>query len=311
MRKLIRIAMVMVLALCVAAAAAEPMDGGWEIASQEAAALPADAQAAFDKAMESLVGAEYTPVALLGTQLVAGTNYCILCRIAPVVPNPVPHWALVYIYADLQGGAEITNVADVDIPGLWNAEDSASLSRTVAPNPVDFDLLDVEDGVYPASFDADAVEELEDGITWMTFHVFSEDTYDIAEIGLLEQGDVIVIDGRSYPVEDIERSDGMVLINGGLEEGGFTLAAEDESNCFIVWGYDDMTAYTDLGIAMLPVSEDVVYDDSADPENPETTGFADLAQAIEAGADWGFDQYNTRVSVESGRITAIERFYTP
>ena len=66
---------------------AEAMTGGWENVPHETAELPADAQAAFDKAVEGLVGAEYVPVALLSTQVVAGTNYCILCQITPVAPN--------------------------------------------------------------------------------------------------------------------------------------------------------------------------------------------------------------------------------
>ena len=94
---------------------AEAMTGGWENVPHETAELPADAQAAFDKAVDSLVGAEYVPVALLSTQVVAGTNYCILCQITPVVPDATPTWALVYIYADLDGNAEITNVYELYI----------------------------------------------------------------------------------------------------------------------------------------------------------------------------------------------------
>ena len=94
---------------------AEAMTGGWENVPHETAELPADAQAAFDKAVEGLVGAEYVPVALLSTQVVAGTNYCILCQITPVAPNATPTWTLVYIYADLDGNAEITNVYELYI----------------------------------------------------------------------------------------------------------------------------------------------------------------------------------------------------
>ena len=72
--------------------------------------------AAWAKATENLDGAEYTPVALLATQVVAGVNYCILCQITPVVPDAESHWSLVYIYADLQGNAEIMNVYDLFIP---------------------------------------------------------------------------------------------------------------------------------------------------------------------------------------------------
>lgn len=113
--KNIIIALLLILALCACAAMAEPMVGGWQNVPHEAGELPEDAQAAFDRALEGLVGAKYVPVALMSTQLVAGMNYCILCQITPVVPDAAPTWALVYIYADLQGNAEITNVYDLYI----------------------------------------------------------------------------------------------------------------------------------------------------------------------------------------------------
>ena len=109
------VVLTLVLVLCAASALAEPMVGGWENVPCEAAELPEDAQAAFDKALDGLVGAKYTPVALLSTQIVAGTTYCILCQITPVLPDATPTWALVYVYADLQGNAEITNVYELYI----------------------------------------------------------------------------------------------------------------------------------------------------------------------------------------------------
>ena len=116
MKRLVAVmmAMLMVLGLFAANAVAESV-GGWTNVPAEKAPLTEEAQAAFDKAMETLDGAEYTPVALLATQLVAGTNYCILCQVTPVVPDPVPTWALVYIYADLEGNAEIKNVYELYI----------------------------------------------------------------------------------------------------------------------------------------------------------------------------------------------------
>ena len=113
MKKLVCLVIALVLMLTVCAASAEMMVGGWSITEAEAQPLPEDAQAAFDKAMEQLVGATYTPVALLATQLVAGTNYCILCQITPVVPDPVPSWGLLYLYADLEGNVEIMNVYEL------------------------------------------------------------------------------------------------------------------------------------------------------------------------------------------------------
>lgn len=92
---------------------APPVVGGWTIT--EDAALTDEAQAAFDKALDGLTGVGYTPLALLGTQLVSGTNYCILCEAKVVYPDAVPYYALVYVYADLQGNAEILDIVILDI----------------------------------------------------------------------------------------------------------------------------------------------------------------------------------------------------
>ena len=115
MKKLITILLALILCAGAVAAAEAPAAGGWSLPAAEPQPLPEDAQAAFDRAMEGLDGANYTPVALLGTQVVAGTNYCLLCQVTPVTPNPEPVWALVYIYADLQGNAEILNVYELYI----------------------------------------------------------------------------------------------------------------------------------------------------------------------------------------------------
>lgn len=88
---------------------AEPKVGSWENVAHEAIELPGDAQVAFDKATEGRD--EYIPVALLSSQVVAGTNYCILCQVR--AGDAERNWALVYIYADLDGNAEITNVYEL------------------------------------------------------------------------------------------------------------------------------------------------------------------------------------------------------
>ena len=89
-----------------------PVTGGWSV-TEGSTALDAHTRKVFDQALDGLVGCSYEPVALLGKQLVAGMNYCVLCRLAPVVPNAQPQWGLVYIYEDLQGQARITRVEDL------------------------------------------------------------------------------------------------------------------------------------------------------------------------------------------------------
>lgn len=95
------------------APAKEILMGGWSYA--EDPAVTDEMQARLDKALEGMAGASYLPVANLGTQVVAGLNRCLLCRVTPVVPDAQPHYALVYVYEDLQGGASLSQVIDLDV----------------------------------------------------------------------------------------------------------------------------------------------------------------------------------------------------
>ncbi len=87
--------------------------GGWAYESDPA--VTDEMKARLEKALSETVGAEYEPIANLGTQVVAGLNRCLLCKVTPVVPNAVPHYALVYVYEDLEGGATLNNVVDFGI----------------------------------------------------------------------------------------------------------------------------------------------------------------------------------------------------
>ena len=60
-------------------------------------------KAALEKALEGMVGASYEPVACLGTQVVAGTNYCYLAVSDTGFPE------LVYLYADLEGNVSVSD----------------------------------------------------------------------------------------------------------------------------------------------------------------------------------------------------------
>lgn len=96
-------------------ASTEILAGGW-YAPEETTVLPLpeDAQTAFDKALEGFTGSSVTTMALLGTQVVAGTNYAILCRVTPVVPDAVASTQVVTVYADLQGNAELASFCPID-----------------------------------------------------------------------------------------------------------------------------------------------------------------------------------------------------
>ena len=93
--------------------------GGWAVPEEfEAATLPEDVQAAFDKALVGYTGLKQEPVAYLGSQVVAGTNYAILCHSSLLTAAPVHSLQIVFVNADLEGNASITNITTLTVPGL-------------------------------------------------------------------------------------------------------------------------------------------------------------------------------------------------
>lgn len=87
------------------------IEGGWENSTNYK--LDDEAKAAFEKATKGLLGVDYEAIALLGKQVVAGTNYSILVRETVVVPDAEPTISVITIYEDLEGNAEITDDKEI------------------------------------------------------------------------------------------------------------------------------------------------------------------------------------------------------
>ena len=49
----------------------------------------------------------------LASQVVAGMNYCLLCRLTVVYPDAQPTYALVYVYQNIEGACELARVEDI------------------------------------------------------------------------------------------------------------------------------------------------------------------------------------------------------
>ena len=73
--------------------------GGWSGFTFE---ITPEQRKVFDNAMGGLLGVKYSPLAV-ATQIVAGTNYCYLCKAQPVYPKAQEYAAEVFIYLPLQG----------------------------------------------------------------------------------------------------------------------------------------------------------------------------------------------------------------
>ena len=92
----------------------EKLSGGWEIVTQgndvamEEAEINIFNEAAKDKK-------DLKPVALLGKQVVAGTNYAILCYARPITEATQEYIYMLTLYDSLDGKQEIISTAYVNL----------------------------------------------------------------------------------------------------------------------------------------------------------------------------------------------------
>lgn len=111
----------------------EILDGGW---ARAASPVVTEAlKALFEKAAEGFTGVSYIPVAYLSSQVVAGFNHRFLCQAQVVYPDAPVSYAIVEVYEDPSGNAEITNVMNFDaeagteaVPGGWTPAESPEIT---------------------------------------------------------------------------------------------------------------------------------------------------------------------------------------
>ena len=222
------------------------------------------------------------------------------------------------IVTDATGSLEMVQGADNEITLKWYNDLSPDMTATFARPfgaedhvvyPMD-ETVDVEEGTYMVTFDR---EDLADGeIADVRF--FTVDCYDIVDIATLAVGDGIVIEGSTIEVRSLsEDESGDKLINGGLDEGGYTLRDYDEDNCWRVIEYDDYNTYTQREVATLALAEDVTLTDSwdIDGETVKAEGADAVAAAILESPNDAFFYGNTTIRIEGGRIVEIIRRYVP
>ena len=95
--------------------AEEPLLGVWSANVDHPTEIPQDVLDAFDAATENMTGYVYKPIALLGSQVVAGTNYCLLCKCTVVTPDAPVSYVLMYIYSGVDGTNEVLDIQDITL----------------------------------------------------------------------------------------------------------------------------------------------------------------------------------------------------
>ena len=90
--------------------------GGWELLPPSNAVLePQEVGEAFGKAAESYADVTLYPIATLGSQVVSGTNYLVLCEGEPATEEARMQLYLGTLYVDLQGNAQLNDVRGFDL----------------------------------------------------------------------------------------------------------------------------------------------------------------------------------------------------
>lgn len=88
--------------------------GGWSFDEASGGKLPEDAKSAYSAIKEELDGSEYEPIACLGSQVVAGTNFAVLCK--DVTDGENISLAVIIIYAGISGENQIISMGSFRMP---------------------------------------------------------------------------------------------------------------------------------------------------------------------------------------------------
>ena len=103
--------------------------GGWDIdVPIKQLALPDKAQEVFDSATSNYTKMKLTPISLLGTQVVSGTNYMYLCK---GEKDSSTKWVIVTIYIDTSNNTEITNVKYFNLNDYVNINSELKTTQTL------------------------------------------------------------------------------------------------------------------------------------------------------------------------------------
>lgn len=193
---------------------------------------------------------------------------------------------------------------------LFSACENKRQPNCISPLPSGIEVDAMTDCTVPASFTTDDFRWM-GGNLMMT--VYSEDLYDAVEVSKMQTGDTLVYEGRPMVIASLEEDNGTLNVNGGVEMGGCWLQGY-EGGTYRAYIFDDHSIYSELGSAEVALSEDFVIIDCHEfPNEPLDTIRSDQKLYLESleGSRKEFYALNTRVVIENGIITEINRHWIP
>lgn len=194
---------------------------------------------------------------------------------------------------------------------VFNTDESESNVNKVVALASTIDVNNLNDCTVAVSLNKGDAYVDDNGIMQMKVTVYDYALYDMIDISKLEVGDTIVIGEKDVVISSLERNSiGTVIINGGLEQGGYELGTDD-SGVFFEIGYNDAKSYYSVGEATIRVSTEFEYCDKSDLDSEEKCYYPGDFLTEEAGIDYNFTPHNTSIVIENGQIIAMNRVYVP
>lgn len=184
--------------------------------------------------------------------------------------------------------------------------------NAVGTLPIPFDdPNNLQEAMIPAEFKADGLKMAEDGTYTLDADIYVQVMYDAVDVSRMKKGDRFFdADGNEMTVSSIKSEDSLLLVNGGLDEGGVTLFSVG-GGVYMQVNEDGFVAVFNTGAATYPVSPDFTLVDNADPGNPDVTvPLAELADYLAADTI-GFTPNNTTLEIADAQITGVTRNCVP
>lgn len=243
----------------------EMIAGGWAVA--EDMEITEDLVPVFEKAVEGKDGT-FTPIAVLGTQVVAGINRCFLAQ----HENDGIEYALVYVYEDLQGNANLMNIKAIDLSSedfsvsemqLSDAEDAVAAIDLISE-----DWVYTEDYTVPEEFSSEASSIMPDKAEFVAkIATLTLDGTDYScVLANVENNGIMLLFGQAHEAdaESFAVASKLLVIGNFVKYGG-----EEEEEV----AEDAETAETEEGTEVVE-GEEVA-------ETEDTTETADTAESTE------------------------------
>lgn len=184
-------------------------------------------------------------------------------------------------------------------------------NKRITPMSSGLDIRALQDCTIPAAFKAS-------DFNWpgssLQVTAFSEDLYDAVEVSQMQAGDTLVYEGKPIVVASVKEENGGVTVNNGYDEGGATLSPNG-GGTYRATIWDDHSVYTELGKTSLMLADDFIFIDCGDnPSDPSDTIRTNQKAYLDNMPDYRKDNFsplNTRIVIENGKVTQIERHWIP